>query len=202
MLRAGRTSPSLGAAPAELCDCCWVPLRERVDADLDACVQLARVVHELDRYPIQLPDDLRSFIATPDALAAWVVEEDGEIIGHVALRPRSSPVVMATASEALGLPADRLGVVARLLVSPRHRRHGLGQSLLEVACRNAHARGLWPILDVVTGREAAIGLYERCGWVLAGQVTVRWRDRPEVEELVYLGPRLPVLSSGLAGGDE
>ena len=199
MLRAGRTGPSLGAGPAELCDCCWVPVRERLDADLDDCVQLAHVVHELDRYPMHLPDDLRSFIATADALAAWVADEDGEVIGHVALRPRSSPAVMATASEALGLPADRLGVVARLLVAPGHRRHGLGRSLLEVATGGAHARGLWPILDVVAGREAAIGLYERCGWVRAGQVTVRWGDRPEVDEIVYLGPRPAVLSSGPDG---
>ncbi len=131
-----------------------MPVRERTEADLDDCVRLARVVYELDRYPVFLPDDLRRFITAPDALAAWVAELDGQIIGHVALRSNSSAAVVAMASEALKLPADRLGVVARLLVSPQHRRRGTGRSLLEVASKQAHARGLWPILDVVTHQKA------------------------------------------------
>ena len=165
--------------------------RERVDADLDACVRLARMTHELDRYPMFLPDDLRRFIVVPDALAAWVAELDGEIIGHVALRSHSSAAVLTMASEALKMPPDRLGVIARLLVSPRHRRHGIGRSLLELACGDAQARGLWPILDVVTYQHAAIALYDKCGWSRAGQVTSRFGDDVVLEEFVYLGPRPP-----------
>ena len=178
--------------PADLCDGFSMPVRERTDADLDDCVRLARVVHELDRYPVFLPDDLRRFITAPDALAAWVAELDGQIIGHVALRSSSSAAVVAMASEALKLPADRLGVVARLLVSPQHRRHGTGRSLLEVARRHAHVRGLWPILDVVTHQHGAIALYDKCGWTRAGQVTSRYGDDVVLDELVYLGPRPPV----------
>jgi GNAT superfamily N-acetyltransferase len=169
-----------------------VLVRERVDADLDDCVRLALVVHELDRYPMFLPDDLRRFIVAPDALAAWVAERDGEIIGHVALRSRSSPAVVAVATETLKLPADRLGVVARLLVAPQLRRHGVGRCLLEVACREAHARGLWPILDVVTHQRAAIALYDKCGWERAGQVTSLFGGDVAVEEFVYVGPRPPL----------
>jgi GNAT superfamily N-acetyltransferase len=169
-----------------------VAVRERTQADLDNCVALARVVHEIDRYPMFLPDDLRRFIEAPDALAAWVAEEDGEIAGHVALRSRSSPTVVAMASGALKLPPDRLGVVARLLVSPLHRRRGIGRSLLEVASRDAHARGLWPILDVVTHQDKAISLYDKCGWVRAGQVTSRYGDDVVLDEFVYIGPRPPL----------
>jgi GNAT superfamily N-acetyltransferase len=178
----------LFATPPELCDRFSMLLRERTEADLDACVQLADATHEIDRYPMRRPDDLRQFVVTPDALAAWVAVEEGEIIGHVALRPRSSDAVIALATEALCLPADRLGVVSRLLVSPRHRRHGVGRSLLEVASREAHERGLWPILDVLTYRQEAISLYDKCGWLRAGQVMSRFGDGREVEELVYLGP--------------
>ncbi len=167
-------------------------VRERSDADLDDCVQLALVVHESDRYPMLLPDDLRRFVAAPDALAAWVAEKDGQIIGHAALRPTSSAAVVAMASEALELPADRLAVVARLLVSPQYRRHGVGRTLLEIACREAHSRGLWPILDVETHRQAAIAMYDRCGWTRAGQVTSRFGADVVLDELVYLGPRPPV----------
>jgi threonine aldolase/GNAT superfamily N-acetyltransferase len=176
-----------------------MPVRERVDADLGGCEQLALTVHGVDRYPMYLPDDMRGFMATPDAICAWVAEEDGEIVGHVALRPLSSPPVLAMASEALGLPAERLGVVARLIVSPRYRRRGLGRSLLETAALEARARGLWPILDVVASDEAAIGLYESCGWAAAGKVTVRWGEYPEVEELVYLGP---AVAGALVDGEE
>ena len=138
-----------------------------------------------------LPDDIGAFIGAEGALATWVVEDGGEIVGHAVLNPRSSPAVMALASEATSVPAEDLGVVARLLVSPRHRRRGVGRSLLEAACAEAHRRGLWPVLDAVSVHEAAIKLYDSCGWVRAGKVTVRWGEHPEVEELVFLGPAPP-----------
>ena len=47
-------------------------VRERADADLPACVQLARAVHERDGYPHYLPGDLRDFLVLPDAYGAWV----------------------------------------------------------------------------------------------------------------------------------
>jgi len=166
--------------------------RERVDADLDACVRLARMTHELDRYPMFLPDDLHRFIVVPDALAAWVAELDGEVIGHVALRSSSSAAALAMAVEALRVPPDRLGVVARLLVSPARRRQGVARALLEVACEEAHSRGLWPILDVVTYQHAAIALNEKGGWTRAGQVTSRYGDDVVLDEFVYLGPQPPV----------
>ena len=166
-------------------------VRVRTEEDLDECVRLARTVHARDRYPMFLPADLRRFIAARDAFAAWVAEEEGEIIGHVALRAGISEAVVAMARAALHLPADRLGVVARLLVSPRHRRRGIGRSLLEVASQDAHGRGLWPILDVVTYQTKAISLYDKCGWTCAGQVTSRYGDEVVLEEFVYLGPRPP-----------
>jgi GNAT superfamily N-acetyltransferase len=167
-------------------------VRERIEADLGDCVRLAHVVHELDRYPTFLPIDLRRFISAPDALVAWVAEDDGEVIGHVALRPSCSAAVLAMAVEALRVPPDRLGVVARLLVSPARRRQGVARGLLEVACEEAHSRGLWPILDVVTYQHAAIALYEKGGWTRAGQVTSRYGDDVVLDEFVYLGPQPPV----------
>jgi threonine aldolase/ribosomal protein S18 acetylase RimI-like enzyme len=191
MLRAGLIASGPFAGSAGLCDRFSVQVRERTEADLEGCERLTRVVHGRDGYPRFLPADLRGFIATPDAIGAWVAEQDGEIIGHVALRPTSSPPVMDLASRALGRSPDSLGVVARLVVSPRHRRRGLGRSLLELASNDARARGLWPVLDVVVSDEGAIALYESCGWSRAGKVTVRWPNYPEVEEFVYLGPRVP-----------
>jgi len=165
-----------------------VPVRKRTETDIELCVRLARVVHKLDGYPQFLPEDLHRFLNSPYALAAWVAEIQGEIVGHVALHTRSSSAVLQMAAEALKLAPDRLGVVARLLVAPEHRRKGIGRSLLEVASQDAHARGLWPVLDVVTHHQPAIALYDKCGWVRAGQVTSHYGDDITLDELVYLGP--------------
>jgi ribosomal protein S18 acetylase RimI-like enzyme len=166
-----------------------VIVRDRADADLAACADLAAAVHESDGYPHYLPGDLRSFIAASSAYQAWVAERDGQVAGHVALHARTCGSVMELASEALGRPPEGLGVVSRLLVSPDARGERIGRALLETATQAAIARDLWPILDVSVDLTAAIALYERCGWVRAGQVCVRFSDGNGLTEWVYLGPR-------------
>lgn len=161
--------------------------RARTDADLDACEQVAQAVHVLDGYPLYLRD-MRSFLVSTDALYAWVIEEGDQILGHVALHRRSFDAVMATAGAALVLPPERLGVVARLFVAPERRGKGLGRALLATASGAARAQGLWPILDVATRYQRAIGLYESCGWTCAGPVVFRWPDGRELDELVYVAP--------------
>jgi GNAT superfamily N-acetyltransferase len=165
-------------------------VRHRTDEDLDACVELARVVQDIDGYPPYFPPDLRGFLGaflTPsgDVLQAWVAEEAGEIVGHVALHRRSTDPVLTLASEVLG-------VVARLFVSPTARHQGVGQMLLDVASGEAVGRGLFPILDVATQFHDAIRLYERRGWIRAGQVTVVFEEEGfSLDEAVYLGPVSP-----------
>jgi GNAT superfamily N-acetyltransferase len=166
-----------------------VTVRQRSAADLGPCAQLARAVHDADGYPHYLPDDLVSFIASSSALAAWVAERTGTIVGHVALHSRSSDQVMQAACTALGVSAEQIGVVARLLVSPRARRCGVGRLLLQAASDEAATRGLWPVLDVATDLTAAIGLYEGCGWTRAAALTVRFKDGTVLDEYVYVGPR-------------
>ena len=163
-------------------------MRRRTEGDLDACERIARATHGLDNYPVYLPGDLRSFLASPDAIAAWVADAGGDIVGHVALHTRSTSAVMDLACEATGLPIERLGFVARLVVAPGTRRAGVGRTLLGTATDEATRRGLQPVLDVVTVHQAAIRLYENAGWILAGKVALQLEDLPRLEELVYLGP--------------
>jgi GNAT superfamily N-acetyltransferase len=165
-----------------------VLVRRRQGADLDRCAQLAETVHRVDGYPSFLQGDLRSFLTGPGAVAGWVAEDGEAIVGHVGLHASSSDAVMALAAEATGWPAQRLGVVARLLVAPSTRRLGAGRSLLAAAATAAAERDLWPILDVVPRFEAARRLYEASGWVCAGRVTVRLPDASTIDELVYIGP--------------
>jgi GNAT superfamily N-acetyltransferase len=72
---------------------------------------------------------------------AWVVEENGAILGHLSLRPidaaRSGPVWR----EALPVPAERLAVVSRFFVSRRARGRGVGSPLMT---RAAPGRGVRP----------------------------------------------------------
>ncbi len=162
----------------------------RDDADLDKCVELAQVVHQVDGYPYYLPGDLREFLAARGATAAWVAESDREVVGHVALHSWSSAAVMSLASHVSGQPAERLGFVARLLVAPASRRQGIGRSLLLTATDHAVARGLWPVLDVAVHHDTAIALYEKCGWVRVGEVFVRFGHGGGLDEFVYFGPTL------------
>jgi GNAT superfamily N-acetyltransferase len=163
-------------------------IRPRTDGDIAACIELLREVHALDGYPRYLPGDPEAFLIQPDAYRCWVAELDGAIVGHVALARSTSEAAMKIASDALGRPEESLGVIARLFVSSRARRTGAGQRLLAAAAAEAAARGLWPVLDVVTEAAAAIALYERSGWTRAGTATIRFGGGRTLDEHVYLGP--------------
>lgn len=91
-------------------------------------------------------------------------------------------------SAATGQPASHLGVISRLLVAPPARREGVARRLLVHSWQYAVTRGLWPVLDVAADLTGAIRLYENCGWVRAGAVTVTFRTGGSLDEYVYLGP--------------
>ncbi len=149
---------------------------------------MALEVHHLDRYPVVLPTDLRAFLVHHSAVKAWVAEQDGVVVGHVALHRSSQPGVVDLACQALDCDSEQLGILARLIVSPSARRLGIAQGLIEVVTEEINARGLYPVLDVVTAQVPAIALYERLGWTNAGVVATDFADGMCIEEFVYLGP--------------
>jgi GNAT superfamily N-acetyltransferase len=161
-----------------------VEIRPRVDADLDTLVTMAEEVRRRDGYPGP-GTDLATFLVSSEALGAWVATIDDAIVGHVALHPRSLPVVMERAAAVAEPP---FGVVARLLSSPTVRRRGVGRALLDCAADEARRRGLRPILDVVTAYVPAIALYESAGWMNAGEVTMAFRDGTVLQSLVFVAP--------------
>jgi GNAT superfamily N-acetyltransferase len=166
-----------------------VILRPRSHADLEACQRLALAVRATDGYPPFLPDDdYRAFLASPSALGAWVATDGDAIVGHVALHRHASSAVVALAARETGVAADRLGVVARLLVSPATRRGGTGRRLLDHATDAARERGLVPVLDVLPRFRGAVALYEGAGWVRLGEVTVVLPDGSSIQELVFVAP--------------
>ena len=164
-----------------------VTVRQRNENDLDALAVMATEVQQRDGYPVTFPLDLRAFMETPDALAAWIAEDHNEaVVGHVALLPDGSPPVVTRAREVLG--HDRIGVVARLVVAPQARSTGIAPLLLRTAADEARARGLHPVLDVVATNQAPRRLYEREGWRDIGNVVAVYGDY-SVEEAVYVAPR-------------
>jgi GNAT superfamily N-acetyltransferase len=125
-------------------------------------------------------------LSEPEPIAAWVVENDDGIAGHVALNPSASAAVTRTVRSA-GIEGE-LGVVARLLVDPRCRRQRLGALLLEHASLHAVSLGLIAVLDVVATSTAAIRLYRREGWIEIGQTSFDLPDGRRVAELVVRAP--------------
>jgi GNAT superfamily N-acetyltransferase len=166
-----------------------VLVRDRRAGDEPQLLEIAQLVHVQDGYPLYLPDgDYRTFLFGRHTLGAWVAEHDDEVFGQVALHPRSSAQVMDLAAQALAQPADRLAVVARLLVHPDRRRIGVGAALLARAAHEAVSIGRWPVLDVAQELTAAVVLYERQGWQRLGSVSVTFREAVTIEEFVYLAP--------------
>lgn len=92
---------------------------------------------------------------------------------------------MTLACDRLNVTADRIGVVARLLVSPHQRGLGAGGKLLTTGAAEARARRLLPVLDVDMNLTAAIALYERAGWQRIGETSIDLPDGSSLREAVY-----------------
>jgi GNAT superfamily N-acetyltransferase len=165
-----------------------VKIRTRHDGDLVELVQVASRVHDVDSYPIFLPNgDYPRFLCRPVPLVAWVATAEDRVVGHVALNATTSPPVMQLVDEQE--PAIPAVYVARLLVDPGARGHEIGRRLLEHARCAAVAAGRVPFLDVVDVGTAApaIGLYRRDGWQEIGRVRFQLAGN-DVDELVFRGP--------------
>lgn len=153
-------------------------VRRRRPKDLPACARLLRVVHGEDGYPARWMEPPRAWLEADDVLDAWVIERQGEILGHVAI----STVGMGEVSafrwrEMTGQDPAELAGVTRLFVRPRVRRQGIGKALLDVATHEIQARGLSPVADVVAASRETMALYEDDGWQLLAMDP--WRERPE-----------------------
>lgn len=167
-------------------------VRAREPADLAACVAIAEEVRRTDGYPSFLGDGtLESFVSPDDALGTWVAVLDGRVVGTVALRPRSAPASAALATVTLGVEAERLAFVARLMVAPGARRRGAARRLLDVAVGEARRRGLVCVLDVVTHDAAAVELYEQSGWRRLGRNVITLRDGTELPIETFAAPPGP-----------
>nr|WP_175527234.1 GNAT family N-acetyltransferase [Blastococcus sp. DSM 46838] len=162
-------------------------MRQKRKADQEECLALLLDVHRTDGYPRYLPDDLRGFLTPPYEAEAWVAEEHGAVVGHVALHDAAVDPTLKAAQRATGLPAERLAVLARLLVSPSARRRGLGARLLRHATAHARSAGQRAVLDVTQDAVSPMSLYESEGWSKVESLVLHFDDK-SLLLWVYVSP--------------
>lgn len=140
-----------------------VKVRKRRSGDLRGAANLLALVHREGQYPVRYPASPRAWLS--DVRQAWVVERDGDVIGHVAIGPPGENRVDELRwKEVTGRPASDLVGVTRLMVHPAYRGQGIGRALLEEATSAIRASGQVPVLDVVSASEDAIAWYDDLGW--------------------------------------
>lgn len=176
--------------PTAVVSYCWrVLIRPKTEADSAAVVALALEVHRRDGYPRYLPDDLRTFLSPDYEEGAWVAELNGHIVGHVAVHDAAVDPTLLAAQRATGLGAERLAVLARLVVAPVARRRGLARALMATATQHAAERGRQRvILDVVQDADAAIRLYNALGWQRVDTLELTAASDHRLDLWVYVSP--------------
>ncbi|MYW66984.1 GNAT family N-acetyltransferase [Streptomyces sp. SID8379] len=159
-------------------------VRERHRTDLPACVSVLRAVHREDGYPTDWPADPPGWLGGDTYGTAWVARWDERVVGHIALvRPDGGDI-----APGLLVPGTQVGVVSRLFVDPVARGHRIGALLLARSTEHARAHGERAVLDVVDTDTAAIGLYERLGWVFLGTGQQEWGPDRWVSVRCYAAP--------------
>jgi ribosomal protein S18 acetylase RimI-like enzyme len=135
-----------------------VQIRPRRDGDLPGLVEHLRVTHARDAYPVR-PENVRAGWLTEHRGPAWVVDDDGVAVGHVALDMADE-----------GGPCE----VVRLFLAPAARGRGVATALLDHAAGHARAAGHDVVLQVMAHNADAVALYERRGWRRTGQEEAAW----------------------------
>ena len=165
-------------------------IRPRRPGDLKRLVALLRAVYTSEGYPANWPNDPARWLALGRAIVAWVCEEDGELVGHLALTRPDPDRTWPQWQEALRARPEGLAVMRRLFVAPDRRRGGIASDLLTTAKTEADKRGLHPVLDVSDDNRGAIAFWKAHGWRQVGEALLPPGDEGHPLRLVLLiGPR-------------
>lgn len=165
-------------------------IRRRLQGDIASCIEALAATHASDGYPARWPADPAAWLTPTRMLAAWVLDWQGTVSGHIAIRGASGDSSAALWSTACDRSPDSLAEVTRLFVIQDARGHGYGAALLAEACGEARARGLRPVLKVLDHDRAAMALYDRMGWRRIASVRMPWKTDEASRALLhhYLAP--------------
>jgi ribosomal-protein-alanine N-acetyltransferase len=130
-------------------------------------------VHEIDTLSFSLPWPERSFnfeLTGNPVSRSWVVESDGRV----------------TAMLVLWLIVDEAHI-ATIATHPEFRRQGIGERLMIAALLSARAEGAArAFLEVRAGNSAALAMYKKYGFVVAGVRLRYYKDNNEDAILMNL----------------
>ncbi|QNA90913.1 N-acetyltransferase [Massilia sp. Dwa41.01b] len=124
--------------------------------------------------------DLGAAVGAPGWRRAWMaLAPDGTIAGHVDLRARPERAASHRCLLGMGVHRD-------------WRRRGLGEHLMAAALDWARAQETidWVDLEVLSQNAPARRLYERCGFVFAGELPDLYRIDGEQHGYVYMTRKL------------
>jgi ribosomal protein S18 acetylase RimI-like enzyme len=165
-----------------------IAIRPITDADVPGAAAALMTVHETDGYPVEGVEDPESWIRPPAVLSAWVAEEEGKIVGHVAVMSPQGEGAVSLWRHKSGEAEERMGVLARLFVVREARKHAVGERLMRAAMDDAKQNSLRLVLDVMTKDTAAIRLYERLGWRYIGEVSHHFGAGQQIPAVCYVWP--------------
>jgi ribosomal protein S18 acetylase RimI-like enzyme len=127
--------------------------------DIPQLVELMREFYAESSFPLDQAWAERAFenlIREPLYGAVWLIESDGEAIGHVVLS-------VLFAMEFGGLS----GFIDDLFVCPTHRRRGAASAALDALLTECRRRGCRAVqVEVGADNDAAQALYRRYGLLL------------------------------------
>lgn len=165
-------------------------IRHRLQRDIAACVEALAATHALDGYPARWPADPAAWLTPTRMLVAWILDRQGTVSGHIAIRGASGDSSASIWSTACDRSPGSLAEVTRLFVTQDARGHGYGAALLAAACGEARSRDLLPVLKVLDRDRAAMALYDRMGWRRIASVRMPWKTEEASGALLhhYLAP--------------
>ncbi|MFE7383479.1 GNAT family N-acetyltransferase [Streptomyces zhihengii] len=163
-------------------------IRPFTDEDLAGAAAALVEVHHTDGYPVEGVDDPEAWIKSEDVLAAWVAEDGGRIVGHVAVMKPQGEAAVELWIKRSGDSVDHVGVLARLFVVRSARKKAAGRRLMEAAVSHARAHGLRLVLDVMVKDASAIRLYERLGWRKIGETVHHFGSGETIPAVCYVSP--------------
>ena len=131
------------------------------------------IVHEIDMLSFSLPWPERSFrfeLAENPVSRGWVAESGGRIAAMLVL----------------WLIIDEAHI-ATIATHPDFRRQGFGEQLMIAALLSAQAEGaVHAFLEVRAGNTAALALYKKYGFIVAGARPRYYKDNNEDAVLMNL----------------
>ena len=147
-------------------------IRRLVEADLPFMRSWMRDAPEA---PAWSEDDLAAIVKAPSGeerrvRRGWVAEEESQ--------PAGLGFVVASALSIPGAPAEC--ELEFIFVSSQTRRQGIGRALMSTVSAWARELGAEEIrLEVRASNARALRLYQRCGFIVAGNRAGYYADPPE-----------------------